>query len=211
MRVVIEAGHQHFVFQDDQAYPYRPSPWYQWLAPAPAAPGSLILLKNNELPELLLVTPDDYWHAPPQLPTAPWTRQFHLVALPSAQAALDRALGLRGKVVWLGESPSPRADWAANPARLLARLEQERATKIRLRAALHAGGQPRRGTRPPGRRSTPSGRGAASSTSTWPSSPQPPRTRPSCPIGSIVALNEHCATLHYQLRDRAAPPRCTRC
>jgi Xaa-Pro dipeptidase len=26
------------------------------------------------------------------------------------------------------------------------------------------------------------------------------------PYGSIVALNEHCATLHYQLRDRTAPP-----
>src|SRR5262245_57556381 len=53
--LVIEAGRLHYIFQDDQPYPYRPSPWYQWLAPAPAAPGSLILLRNNELPELLLV------------------------------------------------------------------------------------------------------------------------------------------------------------
>ena len=127
--MVIEAGRQHYIFQDDQPYPYHPSAWYQWLAPAPAAPGSLILLKNNELPELLLVTPDDYWHAPPQLPTAPWTRQFHLVALPDSQAALDRALSLRGKVVWMGESPAPRADWAANPPRLLGQLELQRAIK----------------------------------------------------------------------------------
>ena len=202
--VVIEAGRQHFIFQDDQAYPYRPSPWYQWLAPAPAAPGSLILLKNNELPELLLVTPDDYWHAPPELPTAPWTRHLHLVALPSAQAALDRALGLQGKVVWLGESPSPRADWVANPPRLLERLELERATKTGYEldcmreasligarghlAAAHAFRE--------GRSEFDIHMAFLGATS---------QNETELPYGSIVALNQHCATLHYQLRDRAAP------
>jgi Xaa-Pro dipeptidase len=202
--LVIEAGRQHMVFQDDQAYPYRPSPWYQWLAPSPAAPGSLILLKNNELPELLLVTPDDYWHAPPELPTASWTRQFHLVAVPSAQAALERALALQGKVVWLGESPSPRADWLANPPRLLARLELERATKTayelgRMReasligarghlAAAHAFRE--------GRSEFDIHLAFLAATS---------QNEIELPYGSIVALNQHCATLHYQLRDRAAP------
>lgn len=202
--MVIEAGRQHYIFQDDHPYPYHPSAWYQWLAPAPAAPGSLILLKNNELPELLLVTPDDYWHAPPQLPTAPWTRQFHVVALPDSQAALDRALSLRGKVVWIGESPAPRADWASNPPRMLGQLELQRAIKsdyelacmrqaslIGARGHLAAARAFREGSSEFDIHMAFLGATAQNETE--------------LPYGSIVALNEHCATLHYQLRDRAAP------
>ena len=202
--MVIEAGRQHIVFQDDQAYPYRPSAWFQWLAPAPPAPGSLILLQNNELPELLLVTPEDFWHAPPTVPTAPWTRHFHVVALPTAQAALERALSLQGKVVWLGESAAPRAGWVGNPPRLLARLELERATKSEyelscLREASRIGAR---------------GHQAAASAFRAGSSEfdihqaflgATSQNETELPYGSIVALNEHCATLHYQLRDRAAP------
>jgi Xaa-Pro dipeptidase len=203
--MVIEAGRQHFIFQDDQTYPYRPSPWYQWLAPAPPAPGSLILLKNNELPELLLVTPEDFWHAPPQLPTADWTRHFHLVALPTAQAALERALSLSGKVVWLGESPSPRAGWPANPPRLLARLELERATKSEyelgcMREASLIGARGHLAAA----RAFREGRAEFQIHLAFLGATAQNETE--LPYGSIVALNEHCATLHYQLRDRAAPP-----
>jgi Xaa-Pro dipeptidase len=202
--MVIEAGRQHIVFQDDQAYPYRPSPWYQWLAPAPAAPGSLILLQNNELPELLLVTPEDFWHAPPTLPTAAWTRHFHLVALPSAQAALDRALTLPGKVVWMGESASPGAGWVANPPRLLARLELERAIKssYELQCMREASLVGARGHQAAAR-AFQEGRSEFDIHLAFLAATAQNETE--LPYGSIVALNEHCATLHYQLRDRAAP------
>jgi Xaa-Pro dipeptidase len=203
--VVIEAGRQHYIFQDDQAYPYRPSPWFQWLAPSPPAPGSLILLKNNELPELLLVTPEDFWHAPPALPTADWTRHFHLVALPTAQAALERALGLSGRVVWLGESPSPRPDWAANPARMLARLELERAIKsdyelacMREASLIGARGHVAAA------KAFRDGRSEFDIHLAFLGATAQNETE--LPYGSIVALNEHGATLHYQLRDRAPPP-----
>lgn len=204
--MVIEAGREHFIFQDDQAYPYRPSAWYRWLAPAPLAPGSLILLKNKELPELLLVTPEDFWHAPPQLPTAAWTRQFHLVALPGADAALERALALTGRVAWLGESPAPRADWVGNPARLLARLELERARKSDyelgcLREASLAGARGHMAAA----RAFREGRSEFDIHLAFLAATAQNETE--LPYGSIVALNEHCATLHYQLRDRAAPAR----
>lgn len=203
--LVIEAGRAHPVFQDDQTYPFRPSPWYSWVAPAPPAPGSLILLKNNELPTLLLVTPDDFWHAPPELPTSPWTRLFHMVALPSAQAALDRALALRGKVIWLGESPSPRADWPANPPRLLALLELERAIKSDyelgcMRAASLSGARGHQAAA----RAFREGRSEFDIHMAFLGATAQNETE--LPYGSIVALNQHCATLHYQLRELAPPP-----
>lgn len=204
--MVIEAGRQHLIFQDDHPYPYHPSAWFQWLAPAPPAPGSLILLKNNELPELLLVTPDDYWHAPPRLPTDPWTRQLHLVALPAAQAALERALQLTGRVAWVGESPCPRADWVANPPRLLARLELERARKSEyelacMREASRIGAL---GHLAAARAFRAGGSEFAIHLAFLEATAQ---NEPELPYGSIVALNEHGATLHYQLRDRTAPAR----
>lgn len=202
--MVIEAGRQHLIFQDDHPYPYHPSAWFQWLAPAPPAPGSLILLKNNELPELLLVTPDDYWHAPPQVPTAAWTRHFHLVALPSAQAALDRALQLRGRVAWLGESPCPVAGGLSNPARLIARLELERARKSDyelgcMREASLIGARGHLAAL----RAFREGRSEFGIHLAFLEATAQNETE--LPYGSIVALNEHGATLHYQLRDRAVP------
>ena len=55
-------------FQDDQPYPYRPNPWFAWMAPVLRAPGSLILWRNNKKPILYFVSPEDYWHAPPAIP-----------------------------------------------------------------------------------------------------------------------------------------------
>jgi Xaa-Pro dipeptidase len=202
--LVIEAGRQHFIFQDDQPYPYKPSPWYQWLAPAPPAPGSLILIKNKELPELLLVTPEDYWHAPPSIPVEAWTRHFHLVALPSAQAALERALTLTGKAVWLGESPAPNAGWVSNPPRLLAQLELERARKSSYELACMR------------KASLIGARGHLAAASAFQAGRSEfdihlaflaatAQNETELPYGSIVALNEHCATLHYQLRECTAP------
>jgi Xaa-Pro dipeptidase len=202
--LVIEAGRQHYIFQDDQPYPYRPSAWYQWLAPAPAAPGSLIMLRNNELPELLLVTPEDYWHAPPTVPTAAWTRHFHVVALPSPQAALQRALAFTGRAAWLGESPSPRPDWPGNPARLLARLELLRAVKSGyeldcMRRASLAGARGHLAAAQAFR----AGRSEFDIHMAFLAATAQNETE--LPYGSIVALNEHGATLHYQLRDTAPP------
>ncbi len=202
--LVIEAGRLRMAFQDDQAYPFRANPWYRWPAAAPAAPGSLVLVRNNELPELLLVLPQDYWHAPPQLPTAAWTRHVHVVPLPDAAAALQRATAFQGKTAWLGESASPRPDWPANPQRLITRLELARSCKTGyelqcMRAASLRGAR---------------GHIAAESIFREGGSEfdihlaflaATRQNEAELPYDNIVALNEHAATLHYQLRDTAPP------
>src|SRR5690348_11209689 len=66
--LVVHAGEAHMLFQDDQASPFRTNPWFAWLVPAPPAPGSLLQIRRGEMPELLFVAPDDYWHSPPELP-----------------------------------------------------------------------------------------------------------------------------------------------
>src|SRR5215213_969329 len=44
--LVIQAGDNRLVFQDDQAYPFRINPWFTWLVPALPAPGSLLELRT---------------------------------------------------------------------------------------------------------------------------------------------------------------------
>jgi Xaa-Pro dipeptidase len=204
--LVIEAGRTRLAFQDDQAYPFRPNPWYLWPAPAPAAPGSLFLIRNNELPELLLVLPQDYWHIPPQLPVASWTHHIHLVPLPDAASALQRALAFQGRTGWLGESPSPKSDWPANPPRLIAQLELARSRKTAyelacLREASTRGARGHVAAELAFRQ----GRGEFDIHLAFLAATQQNETE--LPYGNIVALNEHAATLHYQLRDTAPPAR----
>jgi len=203
--IVIEAGRTRLAFQDDQAYPFRPNPWYLWPAPAPAAPGSLLFIRNNELPELLLVLPQDYWHVPPQLPTASWTHHVHLVSLPDTQSALQRAMSFTGRVAWLGESPSPRADWPSNPPRLLAQLELARGRKTAyevacMRRASRIGAQGHLAAERAFRA------GASEFDIHMAFLGATRQNEAELPYGSIVALNEHGATLHYQLRDTQPPP-----
>jgi len=202
--LVIEAGRARLAFQDDQAYPFRPNPWYLWPAPAPAAPGSLFLIRNNELPELLLVLPQDYWHIPPQLPVASWTHHIHLVPLPDAASALQRAMAFQGRTGWLGESPSPKSDWPANPPRLIAQLELARSRKTAyelacLREASTRGARGHVAAELAFRQ----GRGEFDIHLAFLAATQQNETE--LPYGNIVALNEHAATLHYQLRDTAPP------
>jgi len=202
--LVIEAGRLRLAFQDDQAYPFRPNPWYLWPAPAPPAPGSLLLIRNNELPELLLVLPQDYWHMPPQLPRAAWTRHIHVVPLPDAETALQRVMAFQGRTAWLGESPSPRTDWSANPPRLIAQLELARSCKSPYELQCMRGASVR-GARGHVAAEQAFRQGGSEFDIHLAFLAATQQNEPDLPYGNIVALNEHAATLHYQLRDTTAP------
>lgn len=202
--LVIAAGDNRLAFQDDQAYPYRANPWFRWPAPVPAAPGSILLIGTKELPELILVMPKDFWHAPPEAPEGAWTALFHITCLESPQQALEHVAPIRGRVAWIGESRPPEPDWTANPPELLAQLEQHRCRKTAyelqcMRGASLSGARGHLAAEKTFRQGLPeldihlAFLGASR------------QNEAELPYGSIVALNEHAATLHYQMRDKTAP------
>lgn len=204
--LVVHAGDERMLFQDDQASPFRINPWFAWLVPAPPAPGSLLCICRGEAPELLFVAPDDYWHSAPMVPTAPWTAHFRLRVLASAQAALDALPAASRGAAWIGEPPPPTADWSINPPHLLAQLEQLRCHKSAYEIAClrEATGLGVAGHLAAERTFRAGGSefdihlaflGAVR------------QTDEELPYHSIVGLNEHAATLHYQLRDRQPPRR----
>jgi len=204
--LVIHAGEPRMFFQDDQASPFRINPWFAWLVPAPPAPGSLLRIQRGETPELLFVAPDDYWHSPPAVPAAPWTTSFRLRAAATSRAALDDLPASAGRIAWLGEMPAPEQGWEANPAPLLEQLEQIRCRKsayeihcLREATAIGVAGHLA------AERAFRSGRSEFDIHLAYLGAVR--QTDEELPYHSIIGLNEHAATLHYQLRDREPPPR----
>ena len=204
--LVIAAGNSRLAFLDDQAYPLRLNPWYRWPAPAPAAEGSFFIIRNNELPHLVLVTPRDFWHAPPAPPEGAWTRHLRITTCDEPRTARAHLDGLRGRVAWLGESAPPDASWLVNPAPLLARLEQFRCRKTpyELACMRHASLRGALGHRAAEQAFR---RGMAELDIHLAFLGASRQSEAGLPYHSIVALNEHAATLHYQLRDAEPPAR----
>src|SRR5262245_9704807 len=109
--LVMHAGEPRMLLQDDQASPFRTNPWFAWLVAAAPAPGALLRSRRAEPPELRFVAPDDYWHSPPEVPSAPWTAHFRVRATASHDAALAELPALAGRAAWLGELPAPAGGW----------------------------------------------------------------------------------------------------
>lgn len=203
--LVIAAGSEHPAFQDDQAYPFRPNPWFSWLVPPPAAPDSLLVLRPGARPRLVFVAPEDYWHSPPDPPSDPWITLFDLEVVRDAAAACAAVTGLQDRVAWIGE-PAPPAGWLRNPADLLARLEQARCRKShyeltcmreanRIAVAGHLAAE----------QCFREGGAEYDIHLAFLRAVRQPET--GLPYPPIVALNQNAATLHYQRREARAPAR----
>ena len=202
--LVVHAGLERMAFLDDQPYPFRANPWFTWLAPVLHAPGSLILWRYNKKPLLLFVSPEDYWHAPPALPADPWTQQFELVAVPDAATALAALPGREKAICWIGEPAPPFAEWTHNPAELLLELEQLRCRKSPyevacLKVATRQGVAGHLAAEAAFRE----GRSELDIHLAFLAASRQGELE--LPYGSIVALNDNAATLHYQLRSVEPP------
>ncbi|MEN8198372.1 MAG: M24 family metallopeptidase, partial [Pseudomonadota bacterium] len=130
--VVIGAGTTSYRFLDDQAHPFRPNPHFvQWL-PLLRHPDSCLVFRPGKRPRLIVYRPDDYWHAPPALPEAPWSDPFDIQVTGNLDE-LSRSLArLPGSTAWIGEP----AQWRhqvdmrfVNPAHLLNELHYHRPYK----------------------------------------------------------------------------------
>jgi Xaa-Pro dipeptidase len=109
--VVIGAGPQIIRFLDDQSYPFKPNPHIlQWL-PLLQHPESALLYQPGERPELLIHQSNDFWHAPPELPGAPWEEYFDLTPLPRLEDIDAAQKQLHGRVAYIGDPKQ----WRHNP------------------------------------------------------------------------------------------------
>ena len=76
--ILLANGEQLPVFLDDQHYPHKPNPHLlQWL-PLFGIADSWLVFETGRKPKLILLVPDDFWHAAPELPDESYLQHFEI-------------------------------------------------------------------------------------------------------------------------------------
>lgn len=203
--LLIAAGAEIYAFLDDNPYPFRANPHFKAWLPLTAHPHCWIAYTPGRRPVLVYFQPADYWHLPPAPPSGWWVEHFDVRVIGAPAEARAHLPADLSRAAILGE-PGAALDGVVpnNPASVLASLHLARTRKTPyelecLRAASRLAARAHRA--------------AAAAFRERRSEHEIHRAYceaagqddDALPYGSIVALNEHGATLHYQHRDRVAP------
>ena len=213
-RVLIHSGKPRNRFLDDQHAPFRAHPpFVSWL-PLPWVADCLIEIRPAEKPRLWYYQPEDFWHLPPRDPEEWWAQAFE-VRVFNESGGWREALKSPEPTAIIGEPEDFSADFPGdnekadlNPAALMRCLDEHRTVKTAWEREQIARAN----------RIAVAGHQAAAEAFAGGASELEIHLRflaatgqdaDHLPYNSIVALNEHCAVLHYQHRQ-ARPPRALR-
>ena len=207
---VIFAGEHKQVFRDDEPYPFSVEPYFKAWLPLTEAAGSFLRLVPGQRPMLVYKQLDDYWHEPPSDPEGYWTSSFDIRVV-RTEAELRKLSGSGPRWVAIGEtaaelsqSGSSTAQPAVNDPKFLAYMDFYRATKTRYEILCMRGAQAIavRGHNAVAAAFV-SGVTEFELHQVYCSATE--QREKQLPYPSIIGINEHAATLHYQnLRTKAA-------
>ena len=205
--VWIAAGQDHLHFQDDHGPAFKAHPFFtQLVDPKFAHAGAQCLLKPGQRPKLFLLQPTDYWHAPTPLPE--YLGEHLDIEVFDNPAALEQAcraaIGNHDRCAYVGEDLGNESLGVPNDAGLLSYMNFHRARKTPYEIELmrNASIMGARGHRAAEAAFRAHGSEFEIHMAYLNASAQ---TDLEVPYGNIVALNEHGATLHYQLQEREKP------
>ena len=203
--LLIGAGSPPQMFLDDQDYPYVVNPHFRHWLPLLDAPGSWIAYTPGDKPRLIFVQPHDYWHVAAHAPSGYWVDQFDIRIVRSAAEALAQLpAGKRTIIVADAAGQGFPAD--ENVAAVLDDLHWQRSCKTPYELALMRAAN-RIGVRAH-RAAEQAFRAGASEFDTHLAYLASARQLDAeLPYASIVGINTHGATLHYQRFDRTPPER----
>jgi len=127
--LVISSGKAYTHFADDQEAPFHPTPHFAHWCPV-AGPHHVLVLRPGHRPRLIRFAPEDFWYEQAPLGNPFWASEFEI----EEAGNLDEVWSLLGTLshaAYIG----PETDRAAgaglelNPAPLTARLDWHRTTK----------------------------------------------------------------------------------
>lgn len=201
--LLIAAGTPPGKFLDDQDYPYVANPHFRHWLPLADAPGSWIAYTPGAKPKLVFVQPRDYWHVVPQAPHGYWVEHFDIVVVRSAAAAVAQLPKGRSAAI-AAACPALDGVQANNPPAVLDCLHWQRSFKTPyelalMREANRIGAHAHRTAE----RAFHDGKCELDIHLAYLAAAR--QTDAELPYGSIVALNEHGAVLHYMHFDRHPP------
>ena len=201
---IVCAGGSTYYFLDDQAHPWRPNPHFAQWVPGVDCAGSALVLRRGLAPRLLFLSPQDYWHQSPTVPSR-IAAALDVEVVNSDETLLERARAIvgNGNIACIAEAAGALPG-DLNPPRLLAHLHWNRAAKTAWEIDCMAAATARavRGHR----RAAEAWRAGASEFAIALAYLEAAdHTSAELPYHSIIASNEHGALLHYQHYDRVAP------
>lgn len=206
---VFHSGSVRYAFLDDYAIPFRANPLFKAWVPLGDVPDCFLVYRPGRRPGLVLTSPEDFWHAPPQPPEAWWADQLEVRVVPDAERALAALEGLDvlgEATAVLGEHSDAIAGLAGerNPAGLIASMHYARGNKspYELECMREANRIAVRGHRAA---EAAFRDGASEHEIHLAYMGAAGQGEELLPYGSIVALDEHGAILHYQHRETVAP------
>jgi Xaa-Pro dipeptidase len=203
--LVVHAGRPPVQFLDDQDYPFKVNPQFKAWVPILDNPRCILVYTPGVRPTVLFHQPNDYWHKPAKLPTAPWTAALDVIAVEDESKAPAHWAKL-GRVAFIGpESQVPNADpQCVNPKELMALLDYDRAVKTPyelacLRKASELGARGHAGALAAFQR------GGSEYDAHMSYLEACAQREEEMPYNNIVAYNENAAVLHYQHLERTTP------
>lgn len=139
--VLFHAGRARTYHRDDEAIPFRTGFHFRRWCPLDG-PEHLVLARPGERPKVARVRPRDYWFDTSPAPASYWEEEVELIDVESYAGAVA-ALGELPRVAYVGDSGPAAAEAGVPPGRiepeaLMAPLDWHRATKTEHEAALTA-------------------------------------------------------------------------
>jgi Xaa-Pro dipeptidase len=198
--MLLHAGVPFTYFADDQDAPFKPTPHFAHWVPM-AGPHHLLLVRPGAKPALVRVAPEDYWYEQQPLGGPFWAGEFQLTEVGSADDAWAK-LPRPGRTAYVGGAPASAqargiAERDCNPSSLVARLDWDRSHKTPYEVACLEEATQR------------AARGHAAAKQAFQAGASELEIHHAyvaavrcvdheLPYGTIVALDEKGATLHYE-------------
>ncbi|OEY66406.1 Xaa-Pro dipeptidase [Marinobacter sp. X15-166B] len=201
--LLISSGAAPLRYGDDHSYVFQGyGPFVHWTG-LPELEHSWLLIRPGHRPVLWVYTPEDFWHATPALPQAPWTDLLDVQGMRSRSVP---DLSDCGRVAVLGD-PACLVGVAAdpNPAALLGGVEAARVhkTPYELHCLEVASARAARGHQAAAHTFLAGGSEFDISLAYQQATAQ---RAAEAPYHSIIGLNEHAGILHYQYYASERPP-----
>ncbi|MEP5981554.1 MAG: Xaa-Pro dipeptidase [Marinobacter alexandrii] len=202
--LLISSGAAPMRYGDDQSWQFQGyGPFLHWTGLA-GQEHSWLLIRPGRTPLLWLYQPVDFWHANLELPDEPWQQAMEVRFSDSRGAP---SMEKSGKLAVIGD-PAGLADVLGehNPAPLLAALDETRVHKTAYEIACLARANEIavRGHRAARDAFLAGGSEFEISLAYQQATGQ---REAEAPYHSIIGVNEHAGTLHYQFYDTQAPER----
>ena len=203
--LVVGAGQPPYEFLDDRPYPYAVNPHFKHWLPVTKAPGSWIVYTPGKRPKLVYLQPHDYWHVVPDAPAGYWVEHFDVVIIREAQDARAHLPSDAARCAIIAETGLD-GFVPNNPQGVLDYLHWQRSYKTpyelaMMRVASKIGARAHRAAE----RAFRDGVSEFDIHVAYMASAR--QSDKDLPYSNIIALNEHCAVLHYMELQHAPPAR----